>query len=165
MGQRAGKKKRGALVTIVDLALAAAAGYLVWAMLGTALERANIDSDLRIVTKEARDLYDAFQAFNERNEGYPADYAGRVFDPTTLDPLRKRGYYRGHIEARLNGERIDAYGSPDDRGLNQEFWLEMSLARDPRIRVLIARSDDAPLGAGEWREGVYVFRGGKLRAL
>ena len=61
----------------------------------------------------------------------------------------------------LNG-RIDVYQSPDDQGLNQEFWLEMTLERDPSIRLLVTHSDDAPLSGGVWLDGVFVYRNGKL---
>ena len=40
----------------------------------------------------------------------------------------------------------------------------MSLARDPAVRVLVARSDDAPMCGGEWCDGVFVFRNGNLEA-
>lgn len=159
------KRKRRKSHPLIDLALFAACCGLVWLLGAAATRQAGINSDIRIVEREARLLYDSFQTFYTNNEGYPGDYAGRALDPSTLDPLRKRGYYKGFIESRLLGERIDAFGSPDDRGLNQEFWVEMTLASSPSIRFLIARSDDAPLAGGSWRDGVYIFRRGELREL
>lgn len=149
----------------VDLGLFAVCCVLGALLLVAAIERANVKSDIRIVKLEAEALYEAFESYNARNNGYPGDYAGRAFDAETLDPLRKRGYYKGFIQNRLRDTRIDAYGSPDDQGSNEEFWVEMTLARDPRIRFLIAKTDDAPLANGQWRDGVFIFRGGELKPL
>ena len=80
-------------------------------------------------------------------------------------PLSRRGYYKGGITQFLLNQRIDAYDSPDDKGNNREFWVEMTLKRDPSIRFLVAHSDDAPLGGGVWRDGVFIYRGGKLEPI
>jgi hypothetical protein len=80
----------------------------------------------------------------------------------SLDPLRKRGYYRGSLTSHVLNHRVDAYDSPDDLGPNREFWIEMSLRSDPSVRVLVACSDDAPSSGGSWRDGVYVLRDGVL---
>ena len=61
----------------------------------------------------------------------------------------------------LNGQ-ADAYDSPDDNGLNQEFWLELTLRYDPSVRFLIADSDNSPLGGGDYYDGIYLFRDGVL---
>ena len=78
--------------------------------------------------------------------------------------MSNRGYYRGPLRTYLVNGKVDAYDSPDDRGLNREFWVEMTLRADPSIRVLVARSDDAPLGGGAWREGVFVIRNGETES-
>ena len=83
----------------------------------------------------------------------------------TLDPLARRGYYRGVMLAKLTNNRADAYDSPDDKGRNREFWLEMTLAMDPSVRILVAKSDDAPLSGGRWVEGVFIYRNGELEPL
>ncbi len=41
----------------------------------------------------------------------------------------------------------------------------MTVAADPGIRLLVVKSDDAPMGGGEWLDGVYAFREGRLEAL
>ena len=41
----------------------------------------------------------------------------------------------------------------------------MTLAVDPAIRYVVARSDGAPLGGGSWLDGVYVLHDGRLERL
>ena len=120
---------------------------------------------VRAVGQEARALYDAFRDYRERNGAYPDEHTAPGFDPATLEPLRRRGYYRGAIGSYLVGGRVDAYDAPDDRGPNHEFWIEMTLAADPGVRILVAASDDAPLGRGRWTDGVFAVRAGKLEPL
>jgi len=38
----------------------------------------------------------------------------------------------------------------------------MSLRIDPRYQVVLAISDDAPLGGGQWLQGVYWYHDGNL---
>ena len=149
---------RGGLDAILALALV----YVLYLIGSAALARAGSRTELRVLTAEARTLYDALGRYNERNHGYPTTHGESPFDLQTLDPLRKRGYYRGPLTSYLIDRRVDAYESPDDEGPNREFWIEMSLRSDPSIRILVARSNDAPLGGGMWREGVFVFRNGAL---
>jgi len=130
-----------------------------------AIYSANVRADLQIVQPEAWRLYDAMQKYYERHLSYPASYAGQSFNLETLDPLARRGYYRGHLLTKIRDNAIDAYGSPDDRGPNQEFWIEMTLAGDPSVRVLVVKSDDAPMGGGNWLDGVYLFKNDSLENL
>jgi hypothetical protein len=148
-----------------DLAIAIAILLVLGPAGGEVWRSAGARSDLRIVAGEARQLYHAFDLFYEANLAYPSAVAHPPFALDTFEPLRKRGYYRGQVSGRLAGQRADAYDSPDDRGLNQEFWLELTLASDPSVRFLVARSDDAPLGAGRWYEGAFILRDGRLEAL
>jgi hypothetical protein len=149
----------------IDLVLAGAIVYVASLVATSAIEAANRRAELRLVKAEAAVLFRAFETYAESNHGYPNAYVEPRFDPATLDPLRRRGYYRGALLTALDGHRADAYGSPDDGGPNREFWLELSLASDPAIRVLLARSDDAPLGGGKRLDGVYVLRDGALEPL
>jgi type II secretory pathway pseudopilin PulG len=126
------------------------------------IHSSQVKADLRIVELEANSLYEAFETYYERHRAYPNAYAPPGLQSDTLDPLNKRGYYKGHLIRFLLNRRIDAYDSPDDQGSNREFWVEMTLKSDPSIRFLIARSDDAPLGGGVWRDGVFIYRGGNL---
>lgn len=130
-----------------------------------AIRSSQVKADLRVMEIEANTLYEAFEAYYEQHRAYPNAYAHPGLEPDTLDPLSMRGYYKGHIIKLLLNRRIDAYDSPDDQGNNREFWVEMTLASDPSIRFLVARSDDAPLGGGRWRDGVFIHRGGVLEHL
>jgi type II secretory pathway pseudopilin PulG len=129
------------------------------------IRASQVKADLRIMEIEASALYEAFEAYYEQHRSYPNAYAHPGLEPDTLDPLSRRGYYKGHIFQLLLHHRIDAYDSPDDRGSNREFWIEMTLESDPSIRFLVARSDDAPLGGGLWRDGVYICREGVLEPI
>lgn len=147
---------------VLDGFLALTLCYMLVLIASAAVDAANARTELRVLTNEAKALYEAFGRYNKRNHGYPSTYTGSRFDVATLDPLRKRGYYRGSLTSHLLNHRVDAYDSPDDRGPNREFWVEMSLRSDPSVRILVARSDDAPMGGGTWREGVFVLRDGVL---
>jgi len=127
-----------------------------------AIRSSQVKADLRLVELEAHSLYEAFDAYYERHRAYPNAYAHPSLQGDTLYPLNKRGYYKGHLTRFLLHRRIDAYDSPDDQGNNREFWVEMTLKSDPAIRFIVARSDDAPLGGGVWRDGVFIYRGGDL---
>lgn len=146
----------------LDALLACGVIYLLFAILTTALERAERRTNLRLLVTEAASIYDAFERYSARNHGYPAAYDQASLNLETLDPLRKRGYYDGPVRLMLNDRRADAYNAPSDGGPQREFWLELTLRGDPTTRVLVARSDDAPLSGGRWLDGVFVFRGGQL---
>jgi hypothetical protein len=139
--------------------------FLLVQLLAPALHGAAVRADIRIVSTEARRLYSAFERYYEINRDFPNAYLPPSFELDSVEPLRRRGYYRGYVTVKLRGERFDAYDSPDDRGINQEFWLEMTLESDPEVRFLVARSNDAPLGGGEWREGAFIYKNGVLEPL
>ena len=158
-----GSKEKGSAVrTMLNLVLLATFMTFAGLLLAEGVESANMTADLKLVAREADELYAAFESYFERHLEYPNAYAGNVFELETLDPLAKRGYYRGVLLAKMRGARADAYDSPDDKGRNREFWVEMTLAQDPSIRILVAKSDDAPLSGGRWVEGAFIFRDGDL---
>jgi hypothetical protein len=159
------RKKRRWPRALLDLVVFAALVFMLQQLLSPALRGAAIRSDIRIVSDGACDLYEAFERYYEVNRSFPNAYLSPAFELDSLEPLRRRGYYRGYVNVKLREDRIDAYDSPDDRGINQEFWLEMTLESDPEIRFLVARSNDAPLGGGEWREGAFIYRDGVLESL
>ena len=130
-----------------------------------AIHSANVRADLKVVAPEAWNLYTAMQKYYERHASYPSSYTGQPFDIQTLDPLARRGYYRGPLLMKIRGNALDAYGSPDDDGPDQEFWIEMTLAGDPSVRVLVVRSDDAPMSGGIWLDGVYLLKNNSLERL
>ena len=147
---------------IVDLVLLAILVATAVPLATSAQRSVEIRAQRRATEQEARRVYDAFQAFYERTRQYPNASAASRFDPATLEPLGRHGFYSGSLTSLLVDQRVDGYDSPDDRGLNQEFWIEMTLAADPSIRYVVARSDNAPLGGGKWLAGVYVWHHGRL---
>ena len=142
-------------------AIALMAGHGAW----SASRESALNGDVRTAALEARRIYDAFDRYYQRHQAFPGSHTGAAFDVETFEPLRRRGYYDGRVLGQLRQGRADGYASPDDRGINQEYWLELSLARDPRVRLLVARSDDAPMSGGAWCDGVYLFRDGTLEPL
>jgi hypothetical protein len=161
--KRARKNRRAR--ALLDLLVLAALVFMLLKVLGPAMHAANIRADAQVVAAEAEKLYRAFDRYHQLHGSFPNAYLEPEFEVDTLEPLRRRGYYKGYVTIKLQDERIDAYGSPDDDGRNQEFWLEMTLKSDPRVRFLVARSDDAPLGGGVWRDGVFIYRNGELERL
>lgn len=87
-----------------------------------------------------------------------------AFNLVTFEPLQTLVGYQGSINDRLLNGQAENYDSPDDRGPNQEWWVQMTLAIDPRFQVLIAVSDNTPLLPGTWLQGVYSFEDGELIA-
>jgi len=159
------RKKRRWPRALLDLVVLTALGFMTHQLLTPALHGAAVRSDVRIVSAEVVALWESFEKYYEINRAYPNAYLAPAFELDSLEPLRRRGYYRGWVTVKLQDDRIDAYDSPDDRGINQEFWLEMTLKSDPEVRFLLARSNDAPLGGGEWREGAFIYRDGALESL
>jgi len=154
-----------AVRTSLDLVLLAGIALVGRSHFLPAMHVADVRADAQIVQREARALHDAFERYFERNGQFPNAWVEPSFDEVSLDPLRERGYYTGLINSKLLEGRIDAYDSPDDRGDNAEYWIEMTLASDPSIRFVVARSDDAPLGGGRWLDGAYMARDGSLEPL
>lgn len=154
---------RGRLV--VDLVLVAALVVLSVAIVAPALDSARQRDRLRAVAAEARSLHDGFQRYHERNRAFPELTGVSPFQTDILEMLRRSGYYTGEIAKYLDDGRVDAYDAPRDEGGGREFWVEMTLVDDSSLRILVARSDDAPLGRGKWMDGAFLLRGGKLEPL
>ena len=129
------------------------------------LQAALLRAHVAQVTTDAKALHNAFKQYYVDISDYPFQTGADAFDLTNFEPLASMGYYTGSVWTRLDGGEADGYDSPDDGGTNQEFWLEMTLAYDPSVRFLIADSDDAPLGGGVWRDGIYLFKDGNLKQL
>jgi hypothetical protein len=157
---------RGRTVRVlIDAALVLVLVGLCVQIASAAIRISRRHEQVQAVGPEARALYGAFTRYRERNGMYPDEHANPPFNLATFEPLRRRGYYHGAIGTYLLDGHIDAYDAPDDQGPNREFWMEMTLASDPSVRILIARSDDAPLSRGRWIDGVFVVRDGKLERL
>jgi len=130
-----------------------------------AVREVQVEARRNTLEAEAQRLYDAMERYRTRYGAFPNSYAEPRFELNTLEPLQRRGYYRNRLTGLLRDRSLDAYESPDDNGLNQEFWLEMTFVDDPSVRYVVARSDDAPLGGGKWLSGVFVHRDGRLEAI
>jgi len=149
----------------IHLVLILGTAWMLGLVVRSAVHVAQVRADVEAVSREARELHDALARFHEQNRRFPGMDSEKQLDRASLDPLRERGYYDGRVTARLADLRVDAYVARDGRGTNDEYWLEMSLSRDPSIRFLVARSDDAPLGGGKWRDGAFIWRDGVLEPL
>ena len=151
--------------TLIELLMVVAIIGLVSAISLPMLRGAIVKTHISYVAAECRALHHAFYEFYRDNSHYPNSSASPKFDLQSFDPLRSDGYYRGAVAGKLMNGQADAYDSPDDMGPNQEFWLEVTLAIDPSIRFLIVESDNAPLGGGVLRGGIYMYRDGTLEPI
>ena len=124
------------------------------------LVRAHVNS----IVADGKLLYAGFQEFYADDYKYPNSTSNPFFNLVTFEPLRNMGYYQGNMLDRLDNNQADAYNSPDDQGPNQEFWVQVSVRLDPSYQIVIASSDNAPMGGGDWLEGVYTFKDGVLIA-
>ncbi len=149
--------------TILDSFLFVALVSLCVAIFASALGSAKAREELRVASVEARDLREAFRRYHERNDAYPDTELDKGSD--MFESLRRRGYYSGELAKLLPDGKVDAYDTPRNEGQGREFWVEMTLASDPSIRMLVARSDDAPLAHGTWTDGAFVLRDGKLEPI
>ena len=145
--------------TIVELMIVVAIIAVLMSIAIPELIEARTRAEIRSTLSDLRSLHTAFKEYFIDNNQYPPNGSGG-FNLVNMNPLVSQGYYRGLITSRMLGGRADDYDAPDDLGTNQEFWLEMTLKRDPTVRFLIADSDDAPLGGGVHYDGVVVFRNG-----
>jgi type II secretory pathway pseudopilin PulG len=126
--------------------------------LNYALRKSNINA----VTAEGKTIYLAFTTFYLDNNAYPNASSNPAFQLDTFEPLRSMGYYRGDVTPRLVNNQATAFDSPNDMGSNQEFWLQLTPKADPTVQIIIANSDDVPVGGGKWLDGVFLFKNGTL---
>ena len=132
------------------------------ASLGTrkVLVRAHLSS----VVADGRILHQGLEEYYAIFYMYPNETSNPTFSVVTFEPLRSLIKYQGNINARLLNGQADAYGSPDDQGRNQEWWIQMTLLIEPSYQVVVAVSDDVPLLPGTWLQGVFTFENGVLVA-
>jgi prepilin-type N-terminal cleavage/methylation domain-containing protein len=146
---------------LVVVAIIAVLMGITLPMMQSAMLRAHVGA----MSSDARVIHMAFKQYFLDYEMYPNSVDAPAFDLETFEPLVSDGYYDGRIVERLEDEQADAYDSPDDRGINQEFWIEMTLAFDPTVRFLISDSDNAPLAGGTYMDGIFLYKNGVLHAL
>lgn len=118
-----------------------------------ALLRANTSS----LSTDAKAIYVAIKQYYVDNNTYPTT---ADFETDTLDPLVSLGYYTGRVTTRLEDNEADGY-----LGTQDEFWLEMTLANDPRVRFLVADSPNAPIAGGAYQDGVFLYIDGVLKEI
>ena len=151
--------------TIIEILIVFAIVAVLVAIAIPELHRARVKAETGALAGDGRSLYSAFRQYYIDHGQYPNATSAPAFDVVTFEPLRSDRYYNGNMTRALVGGRADAYDSPDDLGANQEFWIEVTLVLDPSIRFVVADSNDAPLGGGQWLDGVYLFRNGVLQHL
>ena len=117
------------------------------------------------MASSSRILHLAFKRYYIDFNMYPNSSNPNAFNLMTFDPLVDEGYYDAQIVVKLEGGQADAFDSPDDEGINQEFWLELTLDYDPSVRFLVADSNNAPLSAGAYMDGIYLYKNGVLKTL
>lgn len=158
MGNQKGFSLLELLVVVTIIAILAA---IAIPLMRDAILRAHISA----AATDAKAIYVAFKRHHIDTNMYPYASQDPSFQLDTFEPLVSLGYYDGRLSSRLVDERADAYDSPDDNGVNQEFWLEITLEYDNTVRFLISDSDNAPLANGQYMDGIYLFRNGALTPL
>lgn len=121
-----------------------------------------IKAHVNSVATDGRILFHGFEEWHSLYYQYPNATSPPNFNLVTFEPMRSNGVYQGDMQSRLLNGQADAYDSPDDQGPNQEFWVQFTIRADPAWQIVVASSDNAPLGGGAWLEGVYVFKNGVL---
>ncbi len=150
--------------TLIELMVVTVIIAILAGIAGVQFQGVQVKAHLTSVVADGRILFHGLEEFYTLNYRYPNATSNPAFNLVTFEPLRSLVGYQGSINARLVNGQADAYDSPDDQGSNQEWWLQMSLAIDPSIQVVIAVSDNVPLNPGVWMEGVYTFENGVMTA-
>lgn len=148
--------------SLIELMIVMLIMFIITSMTFPLFKSAILRAQAGAVASDARTIHLAFKRYYIDNDEYPNAGSTPAFNLATFEPLVSGGYYGGQVLPKLEGDQVDAYDSPDDEGVNQEFWLEMTLKVEPRIRFLIADSDNAPLGGGDDYNGIYMFKDGVL---
>lgn len=148
--------------TLIELMAVVAIIGVISAVATGAVQRALRKAQINAITAESRVVYDAFMRFHIDNNMYPYASSSPSFQLDTFEPLRSMGYYRGNIASKLRNASADAYDSPDDNGVNNEFWLLMTAKSDPGVQFLVCHSNDTPMANGTWLDGIYLYQDGKL---
>jgi hypothetical protein len=149
----------------LDATLATALCMLCALIAAQANDGAREREAIRVASVEARNLHAGFARFHEKHHSFPDALVPSASGTEVLELLRRRGYYSGDVERLIVSKRVDAYDAPRDGAGAAEYWIEMTLSADASIRLLVARSDDAPLSRGRWADGAFLYRDGKLEAL
>lgn len=150
MRRSAGYSMTELLVVMATVAVLVA---IVLPLFQDALVRANSSS----LSTDARAIYIAIKQYYVDHNSYPATAS---FDLANFDPLATQGYYDGRVSSRLASDQADGY-----LGTSDEFWLEMTLKTDTRVRFLVADSSNAPIAGGAYHDGVFYYLDGVLKEI
>ncbi len=129
------------------------------------MQSAMLRAHVGVMASNSLIIFNAFQRYYIDFNMYPNSSAAPAFELDTFEPLIDLEYYDGQVLPKLANGQADGFDSPDDEGINQEFWLEMTLAYDPSVRFLIVDSDNAPLSGGNHMAGIFLYKNGVLRSL
>ena len=151
--------------TLVELLVVMAVISLLMAITVPIMQSAMLRAHVGAMATDARAIHDGFKRHFIDNNMYPNAAGDSSFVLATFEPLVSMGYYDGRIASKLMDTQADGYDSPDDEGINQEFWIELTLGVDPSVRFLVADSNNAPLSGGAQMDGVYFYRHGVLTPL
>jgi prepilin-type N-terminal cleavage/methylation domain-containing protein len=151
--------------SLVELLVVVAIIAVIMGITVPLMQSAMLRAHVGTMAADARVLNNSFKQYYIDFDMYPNATAAPALDLATLEPLVSMGYSSRHILDRVDGGEFDAYDSPDELGINQEFWIELTLAFDPTVRFLVADSDNAPLSGGDFKDGVYLYRDGVLLPL
>ena len=151
--------------TLLELLVVVAIIGVIAAIAIPQFQRAILRAEISAVAAECKTLQTAFKQHYIDLDVYPYASASPAFQVDTFEPLVSLGYYRGGLQSKLLNGRADAYDSPDDQGDNREFWLEMTLQKDPTVRFLVVDSDNAPLSGGNYMDGIFLYRNGVLKPI
>lgn len=146
--------------SLVELLVVMAVIAIIVAIAIPLMQDAMLRANTSALATDAKAIYTAFKQYYVDNSLYPASGGGPgSFAVDTFEPLVGLGYYTRPVTTRLRNFEADGYDAPDGQG---EFWLEVTLRVDDRIRFLISDSDDAPLAGGTYYDGIYFFLDGTL---
>ena len=151
--------------SLIELLVVVAIIAVLMGIMVPLMQSAMLRAHVGAMASDCRVVHTAFKQHYLDFNMYPNSSNPPAFALDTFEPLVGQGYYDGRIAGHLEGLAADAYDSPDDEGINQEFWLEMTMDFDPTVRFLVADSNDAPLSGGTDMDGVYLYKNGVLRSL
>ncbi len=151
--------------SLLELLLVVAIIGVLMAITIPLMQSAMLRAHVGTMASSSRVVFNAFQRYFIDFNMYPNSVDAPAFELDTFQPLVSLDYYDGRILTKLEAGQADGFDSPDDEGINQEFWLEMTLAYDPTVRFLVADSDNAPLSGGDHMAGVFLYKNGVLHSL
>lgn len=115
---------------------------------------------------DSRILFNAMLQYNLDQGEFPpcCSLPEEAFDRQSLWPLTRYEFIQNSssILSKLQNDRIAEYDSPDNPSTNHDFYLVLIHKRDPRIRIVVADTDEYPGFMGQNLHGIYVEKDGQL---